>query len=137
MSRIKGKHTRPEMLVRKYLYKNGLRYRLHSSLLPGKPDIVLRRLKTIVDVRGCFWHGHKNCKFGDQVTTESEGVRERVKSAIARDKRNTRVWRALGWKVIVLWDSCQLETRKKTSYKRLIVLNRTLEKLENVRDSSN
>lgn len=64
MSRIKGKDTLPEMMVRKFLHNHGFRYGLQSKYLPGRPDIVLRKYKTIVDVRGCFWHGHKGCKYG-------------------------------------------------------------------------
>jgi len=63
MSRIKGKNTKPEMLVRKFLHKNGYRYRLNYSKLPGKPDIVLPKYKTVIFINGCFWHGHKECKF--------------------------------------------------------------------------
>jgi DNA mismatch endonuclease (patch repair protein) len=63
MSRIKGKDTKPEMLVRKFLFANGFRYRLHDKNLPGKPDIVLPKYKTVIFVNGCFWHGHENCKY--------------------------------------------------------------------------
>lgn len=88
MSRIKGKNTCPELMVRRFLFANGIRYRLHDKKLPGKPDIVIKKYNTIVDVRGCFWHGHKDCKFGDAIKSESRGITERVRSAMERDRRN-------------------------------------------------
>src|SRR3954463_3313226 len=105
MSQIKGKNTKPEMLVRKFLHANGFRYRLHVKNLPGKPDLVLPKYKTIIDVRGCFWHGHRNCNWGDKVKTESVKIMGRVKSAKERDKINERKWQALGWNVLIVWDS--------------------------------
>ncbi|MEJ0031558.1 MAG: very short patch repair endonuclease [Bacteroidota bacterium] len=132
MSQIKGKDTTPELIVRKFLHKNGFRFSLHSKDLPGKPDIVLSRRKTIVDVRGCFWHGHKNCKYGDQITSQSEVITERVRSAILRDSSNEKNWKELGYKVIIVWDSCELEARKKKSENRDRVLANLLQKLREV-----
>src|ERR1700749_1819017 len=86
MSQIRSKHTRPEMIIRKFLFANGVRYRLHDKTLPGKPDLVIKKYNTIVDIRGCFWHGHHNCKFGDCIKSESIGIMERISSAIQRDK---------------------------------------------------
>lgn len=129
MSRIKGKNTGPELIVRRFLFSNGIRYRLHDKKLPGKPDIVIRKYKTIVDVRGCFWHGHKDCKFGDKIKSESSGITERVKSAIKRDKRNEERWKQLGWNVIIIWDSCELEVKKKKSEHREKILANLLKKL--------
>lgn len=129
MSQIKGKNTKPEVLVRKFLFSNGFRYRIHEKTLPGKPDIVIKKLKTIIDIRGCFWHGHKNCKYGDKIKSESVGITERVKSAIERDKINEEKWMQLGWNVIVIWDSCELEIKKKKSEKREKTLTNLLKKL--------
>lgn len=70
MSQIKGKDTKPEILVRKFLYARGFRYSLYNKKLPGKPDIVLKKYNTIVDIRGCFWHLHSECKYGDKVSFE-------------------------------------------------------------------
>lgn len=137
MSRIKGKNTKPEMLVRKYLFANGIRYRLHDKTLPGKPDIVIRKLKTIIDVRGCFWHGHENCKYGDKIKSESIGITERVRAAIQRDNVNEEKWRQLGWMVITIWDSCELEVKRKTSEKREKILIELLKKLLQKGDTSN
>jgi len=129
MSQIKGKNTKPEMLVRKFLFANGIRYRLHDKGLPGKPDIVIKKYKTIVDVRGCFWHGHKDCKYGEGVKSESAGITERVTSAVKRDKVNEEKWQQLGWNVIIIWDSCELEVRKGKSEKREKILSDLLKKI--------
>ena len=134
MSQIKGKNTKPEMLVRKFLYANGFRgYRIHVKDLPGKPDIVIKKLKTIIDVRGCFWHGHKNCKWGDKVKSESEKIMKRVNSAIIRDKINEEKWKQLGWSVIIIWDSCELEIKKKKSEKRDQILQTLLKRLQQIK----
>lgn len=132
MSRIKGKDTKPEMIVRKFLHSNGFRYNLYSKTLPGKPDIVLNKYKTIVDVRGCFWHAHKNCGFGDGVKSESIVITSRIKSAVERDKVKVEKWKELGWKVIIIWDSCELETKKKISLKREKVLMKLLQTLKRI-----
>ena len=129
MSRIKGKNTGPELIVRKFLFSNGIRYRLHEKTLPGKPDIVIKKYKMIVDVRGCFWHGHKECRFGDNIKSESSGITERVRSAIERDRRNEEKWKQLGWNVIIIWDSCELEVKKKKSEQRERILTNLLKKL--------
>jgi DNA mismatch endonuclease, patch repair protein len=129
MSQIKGKNTKPEILVRKFLHANGLRYRLHVRKLPGTPDIVLNSLKTIIDIRGCFWHRHKNCKYGDNVKSASVIISEKIESAIQRDKVNQEKLYQLGWRIITIWDSCELETKKKTSEKREKILSQLLKKL--------
>jgi DNA mismatch endonuclease, patch repair protein len=137
MSRIKGKDTGPEMIVRRFLHSNGFRYRLHSRRLPGKPDIVLKKYRVIVDVRGCFWHGHTNCKFGDQVKSESSGIMERIRTAIQRDSMNVQKWKKLGWRVIIIWDSCELENRKKKSARREKILMNLLQKIRRLGDTNN
>lgn len=131
MSRIKGKNTKPEMIVRKYLHATGFRYSLHSKKIPGKPDIVLKKYNTIIDVRGCFWHLHSECKYGSEVNTASKTISEKRKSAIERDKRNIARWEELGWKVIVIWADCCLEPRKKTSEIRKETLNNLVKELKN------
>ena len=137
MSQIKGKNTRPEILVRKFLFSKGFRYRIHDKKLPGKPDIVLKKLNTIVDVRGCFWHKHKNCKYGEELISESEHIMNRVASAVERDIRNEKKWKELGWNVIVVWDSCELEVKRKASEKREKVLSKLLNKLKEIGHTSN
>ena len=138
MSQIRSKNTKPELVVRKYLFANGIRgYRLHVKSLPGKPDIVIKKLKTIIDVRGCFWHGHQNCKYGDKIKSESIGITERVRSAIKRDKLNETKWRQLGWRVITIWDTCELEVKRKISEKRGKILSELLKNLLQKSDTSN
>lgn len=129
MSQIKGKNTKPEMLVRKFLHAHGLRYSLHNKKLPGKPDIVLKSYKTIIDVRGCFWHLHEGCKYGSQVSTPSQKITSRRESAVERDKIKVAKWKELGWKVIVVWAECELEPRRKNSEKRENTLNELIMKL--------
>jgi DNA mismatch endonuclease (patch repair protein) len=131
MSQIKGKNTKPEMLVRRFLHANGFRYRLHVKDLPGKPDLVLPKYKTIIDVRGCFWHGHTNCNWGDKIKSESAKIMGRVRSAVKRDLINEKKWAQLGWNVIIVWDSCELEVKKKNSDRRATILTNILKHLKN------
>ncbi|RZJ99135.1 MAG: DNA mismatch endonuclease Vsr, partial [Flavobacterium sp.] len=136
MSRIRSKNTTPEKIVRNFLYKNGFRgYRIHVKSLPGTPDIVFTKFKTIIDVRGCFWHGHTDCKWGDKVQSDSE-IMKRVISAISRDKQNEEKWKQLGWTVIIIWDSCELESRKKSSLKRDQILQDLVKQLQQIRTDS-
>ena len=111
MSRIRGKDTKPEMVVRGYLYANGYRYRLHDKRLPGKPDIVLPKLKIVIFVHGCFWHGHKNCKYFVVPKTRTEWWLNKINGNIANDKSKQAAIKKLGWKVINLWE-CQLKPKK-------------------------
>ena len=109
MSRIRSKDTKPEMLVRKFLFKNGFRYRLHVKDLPGKPDIVLPKYKTVIFVNGCFWHYHKGCRYFVLPKTRSEWWLEKVKATAARDKRAEIELQVSGWKVILIWE-CELKS---------------------------
>lgn len=130
MSQIKGKDTKPEILVRKFLHAHGFRYSLHDKKLPGKPDIVLKKFKTIIDVRGCFWHLHSGCKYGDKVTTSSEKIKDRRESAVERDKRKVAKWKEMGWNVTVIWAECELEPKRKNSAIREKNLSTLLNKLK-------
>ena len=111
MSRIRGKDTGPEMFIRKALFANGFRYRLHVKNLPGKPDIVLPKYNAVVIVDGCFWHGHKNCKFFRMPKSRISFWRKKIDANRARDVKNRRKLRRLGWNVIQIWE-CQLSARK-------------------------
>lgn len=130
MSQIKGKNSKIELIVRKFLFKNGFRYKIHDKNIIGKPDIVLPKYKTIVDIRGCYWHGHENCKYGDKVKPDSTIAQKRIKDAKQRDKRNIEEWKKLGWKVIVVWGRCELEDKRKgyseIREKRLIKLKQQI-----------
>lgn len=111
MSRIKGKNTKPEMLVRKFLFANGFRYRLYVKTLPGKPDIVLPKYKTVIFVNGCFWHGHKGCKFFVVPRTRTDWWLNKIKETQKRDREKEIELNVLGWKVITIWE-CELKTTK-------------------------
>jgi len=111
MSRIKGKDTKPEMLVRKFLFSQGFRYRLHDKKLPGKPDIVLPRYKTVIFIHGCFWHGHEGCKYYVVPKTRTEWWLDKISGNKAKDADSIRKLEQLGWKVIIVWE-CELKPGK-------------------------
>ena len=129
MSKISGKDTRPEMIVRRFLHSKGFRYSLHSRKLPGKPDIVLKSHNTIIDVRGCFWHKHADCKYGEKISTPSKVITLRRESAVARDEVKMNKWKEMGWNVIVIWAECELEPKRKISEKREKILNELLKRI--------
>ena len=130
MSQIKGKDTKPEILVRRFLHARGFRYRLHDNKLPGKPDIVLKKHRTIIDVRGCFWHRHEDCKYGDRIITPSETITSKRETAVQRDIIKMSKWKESGWNIIVIWAECELEPQKKHSEKRAETLRDVLNKLK-------
>jgi DNA mismatch endonuclease (patch repair protein) len=111
MSMIKGKNTKPEIIVRKFLHAKGFRYRLHKKDLPGKPDIVLPKYKTVIFIHGCFWHGHKNCKYFVVPKTRTKWWLNKIEGNRLNDKRNNTKLRKAGWKIITLWE-CQLKPKK-------------------------
>lgn len=111
MSQIKAKNTKPELLVRKFLYANGFRYSLHNKKLPGKPDIVLTKYKTVIFVHGCFWHGHKNCKYFVVPKTRTKFWLTKIAANKANDIKAVKALRKDGWKVITIWE-CKLKPRK-------------------------
>ena len=119
MSRIRGSNTMPELLVRRFLFARGFRYRLHVPHLPGKPDIVLPKYKTVVFVNGCFWHGHKGCRYFVLPKTRTEWWLQKIKATMLRDKMAEIKLNVGGWRVIVIWE-CELKNRKNND--RLIQL---------------
>jgi len=127
MSRIKGKDTKPELLVRKYLFSEGFRYRIHSKRLPGKPDIILKKYKTVIFVHGCFWHSHENCKYHVIPKTRREWWIEKLKKTKTKDKDDTSLLIEMGWNVIVIWE-CEL--KKDNLQDTLITLKTTIKKNE-------
>lgn len=112
MSRIKGKNTKPELQVRKFLFSKGFRYRLHDKKLPGKPDIVLPKFKTVIFVHGCFWHGHDGCSYFVIPKTRTDWWLTKIKRNKELDKANIEKLKNLGWNVINVFE-CEL---KKTSF---------------------
>ena len=111
MSRIKGKNTKPEMLVRKYLHAQGFRYKLHTKTLPGKPDLVLPKYKTVIFIHGCFWHGHHNCKYFTIPKTRTGWWSEKINKNTANDLKAVKLLKKDGWKVITIWE-CKLKPAK-------------------------
>lgn len=108
MSCIKGKGTKPEEIVRKYLFSQGFRYRKNDKRLPGTPDVVLPKYKTVIFVNGCFWHGHEGCKYFVWPKNNAEFWKAKILQNIERDKRDFERLENLGWKVVVVWE-CSLK----------------------------
>ncbi|MES2516260.1 MAG: DNA mismatch endonuclease Vsr [Bacteroidota bacterium] len=107
MSRIRSKNTKPELLVRKFLFSNGFRYRLHDKKLPGKPDIVMPKYKTVIFVHGCFWHGHENCVKSSIPKTRTDWWFNKINLNKINDLKHQRSLIESGWRVIYIW-TCQL-----------------------------
>ncbi|RGT50842.1 very short patch repair endonuclease [Bacteroides intestinalis] len=124
MSKIGGKNTKPEILVRKFLFSKGFRYRINVKTLPGKPDIVLPKYKTVIFVNGCFWHGH-NCKKGKLPSSNIDFWRGKISNNKLRDDKNSDLLIKLGWKVIIIW---QCEISKIDN--RIKILNKLLEDIK-------
>lgn len=119
MSRIKGKDTKPEETVRKYLFSQGFRYRKNDKRLPGTPDIVLPKYKTVIFVNGCFWHGHEGCKYFVWPKNNAEFWHKKIRDNILSDQRKVQALDLLGWKVIVVWE-CKIKSDKENALKNLI-----------------
>lgn len=110
MAAVKGKDTKPEMIVRKYLFSQGLRFRVQVRKLPGTPDIVLPKYKTAIFVNGCFWHGHEGCKYFRLPKSNVEFWKEKIERNIERDRESMQALLDLGWKVIRVWE-CELRNK--------------------------
>ena len=114
MSRIKGKDTKPELLVRRFLHQKGFRFTLHGKFrgnkLPGKPDLVLPKYKTVIFIHGCFWHAHRGCKYFKIPETRTEFWKEKLTGNANRDQLNQKALRELGWKVMVIW-TCEIKKK--------------------------
>ena len=108
MSQIRGKNTKPEELVRKYLFSQGFRYRKNDPRLPGKPDIVLPKYKTVIFVNGCFWHGHEGCRYFVWPKNNAEFWKAKISGNIQRDVQCVRLLKEQGWNVVVVWE-CELK----------------------------
>jgi len=123
MAAIKGKDTKPELAVRKYLHNKGLRYTLHNKELHGKPDLTLKRYNSVVFVNSCFWHRHKKCKKSVMPKSNTEFWRDKLEKNVARDKKNIRLLKKQGWNVLLFWE-CELESRKLSNLYQSIVNQR-------------
>ncbi len=108
MSAIRGKNTKPEMLVRRMLHSLGYRYRIHQKHLPGRPDIVFTRRKKVILIHGCFWHQHTACREGRIPSSRTDYWKEKLDRNVTRDSANKIKLLSQGWEVLVLWE-CEIE----------------------------
>ena len=108
MAAIKGKDSKPEIIVRRYLHKLGYRFRLHRKDLPGKPDIALPRFKTVIFVHGCFWHRHEQCRNSVMPKSNVSFWRKKLGGNVARDRMNVELLKEQGWKVLIIWE-CEVK----------------------------
>ena len=104
MSRIRAKNTKPEVFVRKLLFARGFRFRIHRKDLPGKPDVVLPKWRTVVFVHGCFWHAHEGCRRAAKPATHAGFWAEKLARNKARDREAVETLSAAGWRVLVVWE---------------------------------
>lgn len=124
MASIRGKNTRPEIMVRKFLFSRGFRYRLNHPRLPGHPDIVMRKYRTCIFVNGCFWHGHDNCRYFVLPKTNTEFWKAKIERNRTRDIEEQHKLASMGWHCITVWE-CQLKptVRKQTLESLVYTLN--------------
>jgi len=116
MSRVKGRDTKPEILVRSFIFRMGFRFRLHRRDLPGTPDIVLPRHRKVIFVHGCFWHGHKSCSRSKRPSTNVRFWNKKLNGNIKRDKRYRRELRQMGWKSLIVWQ-CETKSSERLLWK--------------------
>jgi DNA mismatch endonuclease (patch repair protein) len=114
MSSISGRNTKPEIILRKALFSKGYRYRINYKKLPGKPDIVLSKYRTVIFVNGCFWHAHPNCIDAHLPKTNTKFWGDKIGSNVERDKKSIQQLRELGWNVIVIWE-CEIKKKNMDS----------------------
>jgi DNA mismatch endonuclease (patch repair protein) len=119
MSKIRSKNTKPELTLRKALFARGFRYRVNDTKLPGKPDIVLPKYKTVIFLNGCFWHRHEDCKYAYTPKTNTKFWVNKINSNAERDKINSRKLTALGWNVLIIWE-CEIRHAHKLDITPLI-----------------
>ena len=117
MSRIKGKDTKPELVVRSILHKMGYRFRLHRKDLPGTPDIVLPKYKTVIFLHGCFWHRHKGCKYAYTPKSRVKFWKDKFAETVKRDKQHLKQLKENGWEVFIVWEC---ETKNMNKLKKII-----------------
>jgi len=116
MSRIKGKNTKPELFVRSMLHSMGCRFRIHKKDLPGQPDIVLAKYKTVIFINGCFWHQHEKCRRSNIPKTNKDYWIPKLKRVKERDKENHKALESAGWKVLVVWECMLKDTENLKTY---------------------
>lgn len=127
MKQIKSKNTKPELLVRKYLFKNGYRYRIHRKDIIGNPDICFIKYKIAIFINGCFWHGHSNCKKATIPKTNTSFWRSKINNNKNRDIENKNCLENSGWSIITIW-TCELNKKKAND-----TLNKLLEQIDKIK----
>lgn len=120
MSRIRGKDTKPEMLIRKFLFSHGYRYKLHDRKLPGKPDLVLPRYNTVIFIHGCFWHGHKGCKYFVVPKTRTEWWLDKIRRNQQNDQQAVELLKENDWKIITIWECDLRPVKVESTLKKLL-----------------
>lgn len=109
MAGIRGKNTKPELIVRRFLHSKGFRFRLHDAKLPGRPDIVMPKYKLLIFVHGCFWHRHQGCRYATSPAQNGEKWQEKFRQNVERDQQQIKQLLDQGWRVLVIWE-CALRT---------------------------
>lgn len=122
MSQIRSKNTKPELVVRKFLFTHGFRYRIHVNYLPGKPDIVLPKFKTVIFIHGCFWHGHEGCKYFVIPKTRTEWWQNKIKNNQLKDGENSQRLTENGWRIITIFE-CSLKKDKRLQTLNSLLIN--------------
>ena len=122
MSQIRSKNTKPELVVRKFLFTHGFRYRIHVNYLPGKPDIVLPKFKTVIFIHGCFWHGHEGCKYFVIPKTRTEWWQNKIKNNQLKDGENSQRLTENGWWIITIFE-CSLKKDKRLQTLNSLLIN--------------
>lgn len=120
MSRIKGKDTQPELIIRSLLHKAGFRYRIHASELPGKPDIVLKKYNAVIFINGCFWHRH-DCKYFKWPKSNSVFWKEKIQKNVLNDEENMEKLTQMKWRICIIWE-CALKTSSEIIAKKVNVI---------------
>ena len=119
MSRIRSKDTKPEMIVRSWLHRNGYRFRLHVKTLPGHPDIVLPKYRTLIEVRGCFWHRHEGCATATTPKSNKAFWNAKFRRNVARDLRHEKEWDELGWNVVIVWECGLVPSEREKTFRTI------------------
>ena len=125
MSKVRQEGTKQELLIRRFLFSHGFRYRKNDKRYPGKPDIVLPKYRTIIFVHGCFWHGHENCKASKLPKTNTNFWKKKISENIARDQKNIETLREEGWNVITIWQ-CEIKNKNKRKERLELLLDKII-----------
>ncbi|HCG24916.1 MAG TPA: very short patch repair endonuclease [Lentisphaeria bacterium] len=123
MQSVRSNDTTPELAVRSFLFRHGFRFRLHVKTLPGHPDIVLPKYKTVIEVRGCFWHRHPGCRQATMPSSNVEFWQKKFKRNVDRDKETEKQLNELGWNLIVVWE-CELKSDEFLKSLPSLILNK-------------